>query len=172
MAVVTTGKSTAITNATATPRVLNSTGLAGGRVHRSIGFVSIANGDSATSIYRVARLPSNCFVDNIRITTLDIGTTGEANIGLYYPTTHSNGGTVIDVDCFASAVNFHGGTIDVDVDFEANAAGGLITNAEKRLWERAGLTSDPGGEFDLVLGLSADSDAAGTILIRVYYINP
>lgn len=170
MAVVTTGKSTAITNATATPRVLNTTGLAGGQVQRSIGFVTLANGDSATSIYRVARLPSNCYVDAIKLTCLDIGTTGTADIGLYYPTTHSNGGTVIDVDAFASAINFHGGSIDVDVDYDSGAAAGLITNAEKRLWERAGLTSDPGGEFDLVLGLAADTDAAGTILVRVYFV--
>lgn len=171
MAVVTTGKSTAITNATATPRVLNTTGLAGGRLHRSIGFVNIANGDSATSIYRVARLPSSCYVDSIRLTCLDIGTTANADIGLYYPTTHTNGGAVIDVDAFASGVNIHGGSIDVDVDYESGAAAGLITNAEKRLWERAGLSSDPGGEFDLVLGLSADSDAAGTVLVRVYFVN-
>jgi len=170
MAVVTTGKSTAITNAVATPRVMNPTGLAGGVVKRSIGFVTLAATDSATSIYRVARLPSNCYVDRIELICLDIGTTGTANVGLYYPTTHTNGGTVIDADAFASAVVINAGAIYSNVDFESGAAAGLITNAEKQLWERAGLTSDPGGEFDLIVQLAADTDAAGTILVRAYYI--
>lgn len=170
MAVVTTGKSTAITNATATPRVPNSTGIDGGVVRRKMGFVVLASGDSATSVYRVARLPSNCYMDRIQVQCLDIGTTATIDVGLYYPTTHSNGGTVIDLDCFASAVAVSSGAVNSNVEFEAGAAGGLITNAEKRLWELAGLTSDPGGEFDLTVALAADTDAAGTILVRAYFI--
>lgn len=171
MAVVLTGKSTAITNAVATPRVPNPTGLDGGLVRRKQGFCVMTSTDSATSVYRFARLPSNCYMDAITMHCLDIGTTGTADIGLYYPTTHANGGTVIDSDAFASAVNFHGGAVEgPHLEFESGAANGLITNAEKRLWEAAGLTSDPGGEFDLAITLAADTDAAGTILMRAYYI--
>ena len=63
-----------------------------------------------------------------------------------------------------------GGAIDTDATFEAAAAGGLYTNGEKRVWEALGLSTDPGKEYDVVLGLTAAADAAGTVLVRVYVV--
>ena len=70
----------------------------------------------------------------------------------------------------ASAVSFSGGAIDSDITFESGPAGGILTNGEKRVWEALGLTADPHKEYDLALTLTAASDAAGTILVRYYYI--
>lgn len=163
-------KSTAVTNANATPRVQNPAGIQNGVVKRSQGFAAIGNGDSIGSTYRIGKVRSSDYMDRIRIVSADIGTTGAADVGLYDVLTHSNGGTVVDADFFASAVSFSGGAIDSDITFESAAAGGLLTNGEKRIWEALGLTADPHKEYDLALTLTAASDAAGTILVRYYYI--
>lgn len=164
-------KSTAVTNATATPRVQNNIGLENGQLARVQGLVTITSGDSAASTYRIGKIRSADFVDRIRlVTTADIGTTTTADLGLYDLLTAPNGGTVVDADFFASAVVLNAGAIDSDVTFEAAAAGGLIANAEKRVWEALGLTSDPGKEYDVTLTLVGAADGTGTALVRVYVI--
>lgn len=164
-------KSTAVTNANATPRTQNSVGLEGGKLVRAVnGFANVASGDSIASTYRIGKIRSDDFVDRIRVVSADIGTTTAADLGLYDLLTHTNGGTVVDADFFASAISLSGGAIDTDATFEAAAAGGLYTNGEKRVWEALGLSTDPGKEYDVVLGLTAAADAAGTVLVRVYVV--
>lgn len=164
-------KSTAVTNANATPRTQNTVGLEGGAVIRAVnGFANVASGDSATSTYRIGKIRSDDYVDRIRMVSADIGTTTAADLGLYDLLTNSNGGTVVDVDFFGSAISLNGGAIDSDVTFEAAAAGGLYTNGEKRVWEALGLTTDPGKEYDVALTLTGAADAAGTVLVRVYVV--
>lgn len=164
-------KSTAVTNANALPRVQNSTGLENGAVYRMQALVTITSGDSATSTYRMFKIRSDDYIDRIRIDAPDIGTTTAADIGLYDLLTASNGGTVVDVDFFASAVSLNSGALSAsDVTFEAAAAGGLIANAEKRVWECLGLSSDPGKEYDVALTLTGAADATGTALVRLYVV--
>jgi len=164
-------KSTAVTNATATPRVQNSVGLEGGALVRAVnGFATLVNADSIGSTMRVGKIRSSDFVDRVRIVSADVGTTAITDVGLYNTLTHSSGGTVVDVDFFASAVSLKDGAIDSDISFESGAAGGLYTNAEKRVWECLGLSADPGLEYDVTLTLTAASDAAGTVLVRVYVV--
>jgi hypothetical protein len=169
-AVVTTGKSIAITNADATPAVANSANLARGNVRRHQGLAAIASGDSAGSIYRVARVRSSDSIDSVKIWTADIGTTTAADIGFY--DTAANGGAVVDVDSIASGVSLKDGALaGLDVTFEAGAAAGLYTNAEKRIWEALGLSADPQKDYDIALTLTGDADAAGTVLVRVYVVS-
>lgn len=159
-----------IANAVASPRVPNVGALDGGFVRFKQALAAVASGDSATSTYRMFRLPSTAYVLDLSLTSADIGTTTAADVGVYYPTTHSNGGTVIDVDAYGSAVSLSGGAISLsNVRFESGAAAGLYTNASKPLWQAAGLSTDPGGEFDIVLTLTGAADAAGTVMGRVTY---
>jgi hypothetical protein len=164
-------KSTAVTNANATPRVQNSVGLEGGSLVRAVnGFATLANGDSIGSTYRFGKIRSDDFVDRVRMISADVGTTGAGDLGLYDLLTNSNGGTVVDVDFFGSAIVLSGGAIDSDVTFESAAAGGLYTNAEKRVWEALGLATDPGKEYDVAMTLTTATDATGTVLVRVYCV--
>jgi hypothetical protein len=165
-------KSTAVTNANALPRVQNSRGLADGEVVRAVNAMStITSGDSVGSTYRVGKIKSSDFMDRIRVTTTaDMGTTTAADLGLYDLLTHPNGGTVVDVDFFASAVSFNGGAIDSDITDEAAAAGGLIANGEKRVWEMLGLSSDPGKEYDVAWTLTGACDGTGSVRTRVYVV--
>lgn len=166
-------KSTAVTNANALPRVLNSTGIEDGAVVRAVnGLVAITSGDSVGSTYRVGKIKSSDFIDRVRVdTTADMGTTTTADIGLYNTLAHSSGGSVVDADFFASALSLKDGALsNNDATFESGAAGGLITNAEKRVWEALGLSADPGLEYDVALTLTGACDGTGTALVRVHVV--
>lgn len=164
-------KSTAITNATANPRVLNSANLEHGNLRTSQGFAVITSGDSVGSTYRLMRIRSADRVDLIRAYSPDIGTTTAADLGLY-DKDDVNSGAVVDADFFGSAVPLSAGAQNgTDITFEAAAAGGLIANAEKRVWEALGLTADPHKEYVVTLTLTGAADATGTVLIRMQYVS-
>lgn len=168
---VETRKSTAITNATATPSVLNGAFLTNGNLRASQGFAGIVSGDSVGSTYRLFRLRSSDRVESLKVYSPDIGTTTAGDLGLY-DVSGVNGGAVVDVDFFVSALSLSGGALNgTDITFEAAAAGGLITNAEKRIWEALGLTSDPSKEYDVVLTLTGAADASGTALFRCQFVS-
>lgn len=163
-------KSTAITNATATPPVINSANVEKGKLRESQGFAVIGNGDSVGSTYRLARIRSSDRMSEIKVYSPDIGTTTAGDLGLYR--TNPDGGAVVDVDFFVSALSLNGGALNgSDITFEAAAAGGLIANAEKRVWECLGLTSDPFLEYDIALTLTGAADAAGTALFRFRFVS-
>lgn len=163
-------KSTAITNATATPPVPNSANLTAGNLRESQGLAAITNADSVGSTYRLFRLRSADRVSLIRIYAPDIGTTTAADLGLYR--TNQDGAAVVDADFFASGVVLNAGAINgTDITFEAAAAGGLIANAEKRIWEALGLSADPHLEYDVTLTLTGAADASGTALVRIQYVS-
>jgi hypothetical protein len=168
---VETRKSTAITNATATPPVPNSANIQNGNLRESQGFAGIVSADSIGSTYRLFRIRSSDRVSYIRVYSPDIGTTTAGDLGLY-DKNDVNGGAVVDADFFASALSLNGGALNgVDLTFEAAAAGGLIANAEKRVWECLGLSADPFKEYDVTLTLTGAADASGTALFRMQFVS-
>jgi hypothetical protein len=169
MAVVTV-KSTVVTNATATPRVINNPHLQSASVRACSGLATMAATDESGSTYRVFRVRSNEMVFQLVAYALDIGTTVLADIGLYQ--TSDNGGAVADVDFFATAVSFKDGAVlGTDLTFEAAANNGVPANGEKRIWEAVGLSADPGIEYDVVLTTAANTDAAGVVCIRALVVS-
>jgi hypothetical protein len=98
-------KSTLISNADATPAVLNNPRVDGGFERAKVATVAITNADSVGSTYRMFRVPSNAVVTDLRIYAPDIGTTTVADIGLYR--TAADGGAVQDADFFASALSLN-----------------------------------------------------------------
>jgi hypothetical protein len=163
---VVTVKSTAITNADATPLVYNSAAIEKGNERISRAIVAIGNGDSVGSTYRVARVRSSDKVNSILFWAPDIGTTTAGDVGLY--DTAAAGGAVVDADFYASAVAFNAGPYNaVDVTYEALAAGGSLANGEKRIWEALSLATDPMKEYDITITLTGAADAAGTMYWQV-----
>ncbi len=176
-------KSAAVTNYTATPRVQNPVGVEGGVLVRAVnGLCTITSGNTeaatlaaGASTYRFGKVRSADYYHAMRIvTTADAGTTTTVDIGLY----DINGGAVVDQDFFASALSLKdnalvttgSGANAADQTFEAGAAGGLITNAEKRIWECLGLTSDPGKEYDVAMTLITACDGTATALLQVMVV--
>jgi len=165
MAVVTT-KSAQITNRDATPRVAINAYQAGAAKKTACGTVSIANGDSVGSRYIHCSIPSNARVSSVRKTHPDIGTTTAGDIGLYKTT--ADGGAVVDADFFTAASVFNAGAVlATEVGF-----GNVLSaaNAEKRVWEALGLTSDPKIQYDVCTTLTGAADAAGTLFLDVDYV--
>ncbi len=181
-------KSTAVTNYNATPRVQNPVGIDGGRLTRAVnGLCTLTSGDTqaatlaaGASTYRFGKIRSSDYIDTLQIvTTADAGTTTVVDVGLYDLLTASNGGAVVDQDFFCSSLSLKDGALtrgaasaalSADQTFEAGAAGGLITNAEKTVWECLGLTSDPNKEYDVAMTLTGACDGTATALLQVYVV--
>lgn len=161
MAVVNT-KSTAITNADATPPVLTNSYIADGMLHTSVGTVEVAAADSDGSVFRFVRVPSNARIQSIRV-FCDAITAGTVyDCGLYQ--TAANGGAVVDADAYASDVDLSSAiTTGTEIAFEARD----IANVQKRVWEDAALTADSFREYDICLTGDTVGSAAGTITLQV-----
>lgn len=167
MAVVNT-KSGMITDMDATPVVEAAAYRHHGRVRSMNESFSIANGDSATSTIRVLRVWSGWRIEEVLISSPDIGTTTAADIGLYKVA--ADGGAVVDADFFASALSLSGGA-HVKVDITREQAVITPANADTRIWEQLGLTADPQIWYDVTLTLTGAADAAGVGDLTVRYVD-
>lgn len=163
--VATTNKSLAITNRDASPRVLNNGRIDRGMLYSARGLCPVTTGDSIGSKYLFGQIPSNACMEGLTITCPDIGTTMTADVGLYRTTT--DGGVVVDQDFFASAVILNAGALnEVNILYEAGAAGGDPTKAEQPIWQILALASDPNITYDIVATATAASDATASILLK------
>ena len=156
-------KSTPVTNADATPAVLNKANVDGGRVRQKRGVATAANGDSIASTYRFCRIKSNDLVSKVLLDNATWGAACTMDIGLYQ--TAANGGAVVDADLFAAAVDMNTANRALDVTRES----GIITvaNMEKRVWELLGLSADPQRDYDVAGTLVAAAAAAGAMCVTV-----
>lgn len=163
MAVANT-KSTAITNADATPVVITNRNIIKGPVFCACATVEVAAADDDGSVYRMVRLPSNARV--ISMTRFnDAITAGTVyDLGVYQ--TAANGGAVVDADVFATDADLSSASV-VGVEMRYEVAD--INGIEKRLWEVLGLTSDPQREYDIAFTGDTVGTAAGTISLEVLW---
>lgn len=147
-------KSTPITDLDATPAVAQTSGEGGPGYLRSVeGFSTAVASSSTDSTYRFVRVPTNAVIKNVRFAS-GAQAAGTLDIGVYYPVIGKTGlpdlaANAIDQDFFASAVAVTAASGLTDVTFEAGA-GYLISEWNLPLWQALGLTSDPGGFFDIV----------------------
>ena len=179
-------KSTQITNLDATT-TRNDAGAGGASYLRFADGHGITGTDAVTSgsTYQMVRIPSDCTVKRIMacIESTSGVTTFTADIGLYYSTSPydgtqqskvavvvsgTTGPTVVDADFFGSAVALAAIVTPTDYTNES----GNITNAKRMqpIWQAAGLSSDPGGYFDVVLTLTATASGAAKPYVMVEYV--
>ena len=122
------------------------------------GTAEIANGDSIGSTIRLLRVPSH-----LRLTALELSSdaiaSAAADVGVY--DIAPNGSAVVDADEFGSAVSLATAQDKTNVLQEAAATD--IAKCGQPLWQRLGLSSDPGKSYDIVLTLTAAATAAGTV---------
>lgn len=156
---VTNRTSTAIANMTATPKVLNNPARGVGELKEVAAVVASAADDTAASVYRFNRIPSNARVSQVLLSAADATTAGALNIGLY--DTAENGGAAVDADLFASALDLSGGPFNnLDVTFESGEY--TYAESEKPLWEVLGLSSDPCKDYDLAAVVSTTFNGGPT----------
>lgn len=156
-----------IANMVATPALLNDPTYAG-LVKEVIGTVTPAADDTQASVHRFVRVPSNARITDVLIAAADASTAGKYDIGVYYPAS-VNAGAVIDADAIADAFDLSGGPFYwSDVRTVS-----IVTIAESSypLWQLAGLSSDPGGEFDIAGTIDTTFNGGPTIVgLKVRYI--
>lgn len=166
MAVVNT-KSTQITNADATPNVLNNDFVAKGALFEAVATVEVAAADDDGSVFRMVRVPSNARISEVlrandAITPLAPATGTVYDIGVYQ--TADNGGAAVSANLFAN---------DIDLSIAstgfAQTTGVNIADCEKRLWELLGLTADSFRDYDICFTGAAVGNGAGTLSLKVRY---
>lgn len=163
-------KSTSITNLDASPVVENTRGAgAPGGVQYVDDYVTAVAADAAGSTYRFVRVPSNAIVKRVTIESEAQGA-GKINLSVYY----ANGGVIVPTtgdSFFASDIDLTSAVAPTDVTNESGNY--TIDKRKKRLWDALGLTSDPGGFFDIVgvVHTTAITTGTGKIRCAVEYIN-
>ncbi len=171
-------KSASITNLDASPVVANTSGSGAPANLKSVSdTITPTDAKTSPSTYRVVRIPTTAKVKHIYVQAA-AATDFDADIGLYYSdsttdgTLQANQGAVIDSDFFAAAFDFDAATVaTIDVAYLNPTSGYLNTDADTQLWNatNSGLTSDPGGFFDVVLTTTVTNSAPKAIYVEVVY---
>ena len=167
--------SSLIANNVLVPSVNNDVAVSGGRMRMITGTVAVADSefDAATDIIRICRIPANAVIHNIIISCEDMdgGTDSLADLGIWEVgdstfITQATG-TAVDLDCYLdNSTIFRAAVTQVDcrfVDGGVNGAALGNTTAGQRVWEDAGVATDPGGGmYELVFSQKAAVSADGT----------
>jgi hypothetical protein len=170
-------KSTPITNLDASPIVPNTSGegASGFLVNIEGSAVALAS-SSVDATYQLVRVPSNAKIKRIVFESA-AQTAGKFDIGVYYATDGQGGkptallaAAAIDQDLFVSAVDCASAVSRTDVTNESGTY--TIDKRNQPLWQAAGLSSDPGGQFDIVATVvtTAVTTGTGRLGISVDYV--
>jgi len=163
---VVTLTSTQIANRDAVPAVINDGRLSKGALRSAYDSVTAGSADSIASIYTMVSVPTTAMV---RAVLLSCGavTSAAADIGVYRTT--ADGGAVVSVALFGSAVSLASALTNSDVTNES--ASYTIAKRKQPLWQAAGLTSDPGGHLDICLTLTAAATASADVGLLVEFVD-
>lgn len=165
-------KSTFITNADASPTVANTAGEGGSAPLKYIdGYSTAVASSSADATYQLCRIPSNAKVKKI-IFESQAQTAGKFDLGLYYATDGLGGKPVallaaaaIDQDFFAAVIDCASAVLPTDVTNQSLSY--TLAKRAQPIWQAVGLTSDPGGNFDIVATVKTTAVTTGTGLFGV-----
>lgn len=175
----TTVKSTLITNLETVPLAT------AGQPQDILGKVRVANAtvevatssiDEVNDVVLFVPVPMNARVLDIRVLNDDLDSNGSpaltVDIGLFHgQNTGTAGGTVIDVDAYASAITqLQAASVTGATNFAFEARN--IDKIGRQVWEDGGLTANPGGTAYIGLNVAnaAGTAAAGTVTMIVYYV--
>lgn len=118
-------------------------------------------GSTSTSTYLAIRLPSNAVLKwgSVYVTGDTATDAPNMDVGVR----EVGGNNTLDDDALAAA-------LDVDDTGPHDFIGALGSqDTTKQMWEWAGESADPGGDFDIHLSLDADIVTAGDVKVCVYY---
>ena len=154
-----------VTNFVTVPQVLNSAQQLHGVKRVAQGTIALAAGDlSATDTVMLAPIPSNASISSIKIFNddLDSATTNTADVGLYKQDL-----SVVDADAYASAITDLRAAVKTgtEVAFEARN----INKMGQKVWQDAGLSSDPALTYFVGIGFPAAGDQAGDLSFIIEY---
>lgn len=156
-------KSTPLTNLDASPVVTPSSGEGGEGVLRNVeGNVVAVAADSIATTYQLVRVPSNAKVKAVRLESAAQGA-GTVDIGAYYATDKGPAlllANTIVAAFFASAIDLSSAYPITNVTNESGTY--PIDKRNQPLWQALGLTTDPGGNIDIVATVVSVAVTTGT----------
>jgi len=156
---MTTKNTDLVANQLASPQVLNDAAELHGVLRTACGTVELAAGDSTDNdVVLLAPLPSKSTINQLYVGSDDFGGSCTFNVGV-----HNYDGTVADEDCFATLVADDAAMADVRHEVAT------INTVGQKLWEIAGLSSDPGGLLYVSITFAATGGTAGTLSWNVSY---
>lgn len=172
-------KSQQITDLDASPVVRNDAGRnAAGIVRMVTGGVTAVDADDTSSVYKLVRVPSNAVIKKVTIMSR-IATAGSADINVAYSDSTTDGtqpslqGTIPQISAannklYGAAQSLVLSGVPTPFTFK-NA---YMTNArlEQPLWQVLGLTTDPGGFFDIQANITTAVTTGGQVSCAVEYI--
>lgn len=155
-----------VTNFVAVPQVLNSASQLHGVKRVATGTIALDAGDlSANDTVMLAPIPSNASITSIKLFNddLDSGTTLTTDVGIY-----TTALAVVDADAYASAITDLRGAVKTgtEVAFEARD----INKMGQKVWQDAGLTSDPALTYFVGISFPAAGDTAGDLSFVIEYV--
>ena len=119
----------------------------------------------------MCEIPVNAKITSIRMSSDDLGTTGDLNLG-FYPgpgsgVTISADSDAVDEDALGTAIDVNAAALaDVEQRFEVKN----ISTLNQKAWELAGLSSEPDySTFYIAFTASEATTAAGDIILVVRY---
>ena len=160
-------KSTVITNLDANPVTRNTAGEgAHGSMYSVSGFATVSASMAAGSTYRLVRVPSNAKMQSLLFESQAQGA-GKFQLGIYPSDSATDGtnaaapGTATDVKFFSDDIDCASAVVPTEKIF---GTGGSNTpdKRNKQLWDAAGLSTDPGGFFDIVATVHTTDVTTGT----------
>lgn len=161
---VTTTKSTSVTNADATPVVANTEGEgAKTRLKQVNDYATaiVSDGQAANlQIIKLVRIASTAKVKAVRAEAAALSK-GSFDVGLYYSASTVDGtpaakvGTPLSTAFFASALDFSSAYAKTDCTNENTPTNYPVSARNLPIWQAVGLASDPGGNFDVALTQTA-----------------
>ena len=155
-----------VANFVAVPQVLNPANQLHGVKRIAQGSIALVAGDlSANDTVMLAPIPSNASITSIKLFNddLDSGTTLTTDVGIY-----TTAVAVVDADAYASAITDLRGAVKTgtEVAFEARD----INKMGQKVWQDAGLTSDPALTYFVGISFPAAGDTGGDLSFVIEYV--
>src|SRR5690242_11841929 len=162
-------KSTQITNLDASPIVANTVGENAPGVIRCVGgYATVSAAASVGSTYKLARIPTNAKVKRVLFESEAQGA-GAFNLSCYYSDSTNDGTPVANQGVIVPTTGDQFFASDVSAasavtqgDYTNESGNYTLSLRNKELWDALGLTSDPGGFFDIVAVVHTTAVTTGT----------
>lgn len=172
-------KSQQITDLDASPVVRNDAGRNAAGILRFVdGGVTAVDGDDTSSVYKLVRIPSNAVIKRVTIMSR-IASAGSADINVAYSDSTTDGtqpglqGTIPQISAannklFGAAQSLVLAGVPTNFTFKNT----YMTTARMNLplWSVLGLTTDPGGFFDIQANITTGVTTGGQVYCGVDYI--
>jgi len=160
------------------PTVFPTTGKGSpGRLRKQTDYATASAGASVGSTYRLARIPTNAVVKEVKLYSVAQGGSAAVDINVAFSDSTFDGtpvglqGTIPQISSannklFGSATSLVS-AVNADVTY---ANGFTFANRSDALYKALGYTADPGGYFDILLVVTGALTNGGVVGVDVNFV--